>query len=321
MSLAALAAILVGSVAWLESNGYRPSPEIPPPFITANLPYIAAGFWLAIFVTVAALTSILAGSLQRALQQSRAQAQALQEFSGQLEARVEAQTALLLEQERAAATLEERTRLAREIHDTLAQGLTGIVLQLGAAQRALQVADDADEHIDLAQRMAREALAEARRSVWNLRAPALSQAGANGMGQGLGDALRSLVARPIRPEVSTTFEQHGEPWPLPPRLESALLRACQEALVNVAKHSGATRADVRLAYTDGAVRLSVSDNGAGFDDLSLPQGLAMPGPWGGFGLLGMRERIVALGGTLELSNDGGARVVALVPREKSEVRD
>jgi len=315
ISLAALATILVGSLAWLEINGIAPANDIEQPFIASLQPYLAVSFWVAIFATVAALTSLLAGSLQRALQQSRAQAQALQELSNQLEARVEAQTARLLEQERESATLEERARLARDIHDTLAQGLTGIVVQLGAAQRALQIADastQADQHIDLAQRMAREALAEARRSVWNLRAPALAHD--DGNSQSLGEALRSLATRPIRPEIGASFEQRGEPWPLPPSVESALLRACQEALVNAAKHSAATRVEVVLEYLPNEVRLSITDNGVGFDELAPPQGVATPGPWGGFGLLGMRERINALGGTLELTSDGGARVVVIVPK-------
>jgi len=311
ISLAALGTLLVVSLAWLERRGLTPTPRLPPPFIVENQAYLAAGFWIAIFATVAALTWLLAGSLQRALQQSRAQAQALQELSSQLEARVESQTARLLDQGREAATLEERARLAREIHDTLAQGLTGIVVQLGAAQRALAAESEAaDQHIELAQQMARESLAEARRSVWNLRAPALERGD-------LSDALRGLASRPIRPETSAGFEQHGEPWPLPPGVESALLRVGQEALVNVAKHAGATHVRLTLEYTPDAVRLSISDDGVGFDE--LPAGVAAPGPWGGFGLLGMRERLMALGGTLELTSDGGAHVLAVVPRIPDKV--
>lgn len=317
VSLAGLATVLVGTLAWLETNGYAVPRDLPPPFIAANQSYEAFGFWVALFATVAALTSLLAGGQQRALRQSRTHARALESLSSQLEARVEVQTAQLIEQERESATLEERARLAREIHDTLAQGLTGIVVQLGAAQRAIQAADaasDADEHIDLAQRMAREALAEARRSVWNLRAPALEQAHTADQGQALGDALRALAGRPPRPEIATRFEQRGAAWPLPPAAESALLRVGQEALVNIAKHSGARRAEIVLEYTPELVRLCVGDDGVGFDGVELPHGPATPGPWGGFGLLGMRERLGALGGTLELKNDGGAQVIAVVPR-------
>ena len=86
--------------------------------------------------------------------------------------------------------------------------------------------------------------------------------------------------------------------------------------MNVAKHAGATQVRLTLEYTPDAVRLSISDDGVGFDE--LPAGVAAPGPWGGFGLLGMRERLMALGGTLELTSDGGAQVVAVVPRESIE---
>jgi signal transduction histidine kinase len=308
VSLAGLATLLVGSLAWLETRGLLHQP-LPPQIVDDNLPFLAVGFWVAIFATVAALTSLLAGGLQRALRQSRAQAQALQDLSGQLEARVEAQTTQILEQERQAATLAERARLAREIHDTLAQGLTGIVVQLGAAQRAQAAASDASaEHIELAQRMAREALAEARRSVWNLRAPALERGS-------LADALRSIVARPIRPEQTTVFQQRGEPWPLTQEVEAALLRMAQEALANAAKHAEATHVEVLLAYTLDSVRLSIADNGVGFDQAALSDGTT-PSPAGGFGLLGIRERIGALGGTLELRNGDGAQVVVTLPREK-----
>ena len=145
--------------------------------------------------------------------------------------------------------LEERTRLARDIHDTLAQGLTGIVVQLGAAQRALTVApDESREHLALAQRMARESLAEARRSVWNLRAPALDRGD-------LADALRSVAVRPLGSDVAVTFKLTGEPWPLTTAIESTLLRVAQEALANVARHSQATEARLGLVYMADSVEL------------------------------------------------------------------
>lgn len=307
ISLAALGALLVSCLAWLQRAGYVLA-QPPPPLIAANETLLAVVFWIAIFTTVAALTALLAGGLQRALAQSRAQAQALRELSSQLEARVAEQTAHILDQERAAATLAERTRLAREIHDTLAQGLTGIVVQLSAAQRAQAAgAAEAGEHIGLARDMAREALAEARRSVWNLRAPALERGD-------LGDALRSLAARPIDPHVRTTFEQRGEPWPLPPAVESALLRVAQEARANAARHAQASQVRVELEYLPAAVRLSVGDDGVGFAAQQLADAPAVVGSHGGFGLLGMRERLAALGGTLELASDGGAQVVAVVPK-------
>jgi signal transduction histidine kinase len=313
LSLAALATLVVGSAAWHQQSIQLiiTSPEIS----IANgefpdIPLLAASFWISLFWTVALLTSLLAGGLQRALQQSRAQAEELRLLSEQLEARVVDQTAQILAGEREGATIAERARLAREIHDTLAQGLTGIVVQLGAAQRALAVAPAAaDEHLDLAARMARESLAEARRSVWNLRSADLERGD-------LGDALSGLAERQARSNTPATFRQSGEPWPLPLDIESALLRVAQEALANVAKHAQASQVQLTLEYQPDVVRLLVSDDGAGFDEASLSQ-TVRAGPWGGFGLAGMRERLAALGGSLELRNDHGATVEARVLRPAS----
>ena len=308
ISLAALSTVLVGCIALLESQGLLVRPTFG---TSAQLPGIiplSFGFWSAMFWTIAALTSLLAGNLQRALKRSRAQANELKTLSDQLEARVTMQTAKLLTQEREAAILEERTRLARDIHDTLAQGLTSIVVQLGAAQQLLAAETAiADEQIDLAQRMARESLAEARRSVWNLRSPILERGD-------LADALRSIVARPINAETATSFVQRGSTWPLTSAVESALLRVAQEALVNVAKHANASAVVVALEYTDTAVQVQICDDGDGIDPAAVAEGVMTPGLWGGFGLLGMRERLSALGGTLEIKSDNGTTVIATVPR-------
>jgi signal transduction histidine kinase len=254
------------------------------------------------------MTSLLAGDLQRALRQSRSQAEELRQLSEQLESRVSAQTEQILGQERETATLAERARLAREIHDGIAQGLTGIVVQLGAARRAAASGDmAAEEHLGLAERMAREALAEARRSVWNMRASVLERGD-------LGDALRGLIERQGQLGVAGVFTLDGEPRPLPPDVESALLRVAQESLANVIKHTDAGQVTVELAFCPRQVRLTVRDDGRGFsaDALDRP---ARPGPWGGFGLAGMRERLAALGGSLELHNEGGAVVTAWAPTD------
>jgi signal transduction histidine kinase len=308
VSLAALATVLVASMAWLEYQGLS-LPMPPPGALVEQLQFVAASFWIGIFWSIAALTVLLSGSLQRALRQSRSQAQALKELSGQLEARVAAQTALLLAQAQETATMEERTRLAREIHDTLAQGLAGISVQLGAAQRALaHMPAEAPQHLDLAQRMAREALAEARRSVWNLRSQALARGD-------LADALRGLAAHPPGSELRVSFERQGQPWPLPPAAESALLRVAQEALANAHKHAAAEQVAITLSYTPEHVLLEIHDDGVGFDAPILARQASTPGPQGGFGLLGMRERLAAMGGALELRNESGALVRACVPRQ------
>jgi signal transduction histidine kinase len=236
---------------------------------------------------------------------SRMHADELRQLSTQLEERVAAQTMQILDQERAAATQAERTRLAREIHDTIAQGLSGIALQLGAAERALDVAPpDARLHLEIAGSMTREVLAEARRSVWNLRAPALDHGD-------IADALRGLAERQSRPELCVVFTQQGVARHLLPQIEAALLRVTQEALSNALRHAEATAVSITLAYEAEVVRLTVQDDGMGFDVAASP---TMPASLsGGFGLAGMHERLAALGGDLALRNDDGAVVVATIP--------
>lgn len=307
IALAGLATLLVGSVAWLEWQGMLHS---PPPQLTLipQLPWISFGFWLGLFWAVAALTALLAGRMQAALQRSSAHAEELRLLSAQLEERVQEQTTRLLAREREAATLEERNRLAREIHDTLAQGLAGVVVQLGALRRAMDVAPQhTHEHLQMTEQMARETLAEARRSVWNLRAAALERGT-------LADALRSLAEQRNTSSLAATFVQHGEAWPLPPAVESALLRIAQEALANVVKHAAATQVTITLDYTAEHVGLEVRDNGPGFPATTLSQPTANQN--GGFGLLGIRERLTQLGGSLEISNENGAVVRADIPRSQ-----
>jgi signal transduction histidine kinase len=183
--------------------------------------------------------------------------------------------------------------MAREIHDTLAQGLTGIITQLEAAQ---QTASDAERErrIGNAKRLARDSLAEARRSVQALRPQALEDSK-------LPEALAEEVARwsatsGVPAEVETT----GDPQALHPEVEVTLLRVAQEALANVAKHARATRAAVTLSYMEDVITLDVRDDGAGFN------GHATPGPAGGFGLIAMRQRVRRLAGQLEIESEPGA---------------
>lgn len=309
ISLGMLAVVLVGSVAWLEVQGLLPERpagiELFSNLVGPAPATLAFAFWAGLFISVAGLTSLLAGGLQRALHQSRLQAEELRQLSAQLEDRVASQTAQILEQEREAAILAERTRLAREIHDTIAQGLSGIALQLGAAQRALEVAPaEAREYLDIAGGMTREALAEARRSVWNLRAPALDYGD-------IGDALQGLAARQSRPEYHVVYTQLGNPRPLPVQIEGTLLRLAQESLANAQRHAQATEVAIVLEYAPTHISLTIRDNGVGFG-ATMAHGA--PPPLGsGFGLAGMRERLTAIGGALEYYDDGGAVVSATIP--------
>ena len=198
--------------------------------------------------------------------------------------------------------VEERNRLAREIHDTIAQGLTATGLQLESAEALLD--DDAErarEPIHRALSLIRTNLDEARRSVLDLRAAPLE-------GRSLPEALKTLVDRwEAETDVATRFGAVNGSRPLPPRVEVALYRVCQEALTNVARHAGAGRVTVSLVSTPDAVRLIVRDDGRGFDPSRVKGDR--------HGIVGMRERVGMIGGSLEVKNgpDGGTSVEVTVP--------
>lgn len=206
--------------------------------------------------------------------------------------------AQLLVQAREAGVMEERQRMAAEIHDTLAQGLTGIITQLQAAHQA----DDWRRNVDNAVQLARESLAEARRSVHAVGPGQLDAAP-------LPEALREVAAKwselnGVRADLTTT----GTVRPLHPEVEETLLRTAQEALANAAKHAGASRVGLTLSYMEDMVTLDVRDDGAGFDPERVRDG-------GGFGLTSMRRRVSRLAGTLEIESEpgGGTAISASVP--------
>lgn len=210
------------------------------------------------------------------------------------------------ERAEATAVAEERNRMAREIHDTLAQGFTGIVVQLEAAEDALSEApQEAQEHLARARSLAIESLAEARRSVWALRPPALESSD-------LPTALRQMLDRLIRGAViHAQVTAKGEPYPLPPQTEMELLRIAQEAVANAIKHAKATAVSLTLTYDPGQLMLLVQDNGQGFDPAQ---------PSAGFGLTSMRERAMKINGRLNVNRrtEGGTDVVCVVNRVISE---
>jgi signal transduction histidine kinase len=197
----------------------------------------------------------------------------------------------LSEQSRHSAVLEERNRLAREIHDTIAQGLTGIVIQLQAAQDVDTTdPNDRQAHITQARHLAEASLAEARRSVRALRPLVLE-------GTNLAGALTSLNTQlTLSTSLHSTFGTSGTPYPLPPDVEINLLRIAQEAVNNTLKHAKASEIQIELIYQPHRVQLRVQDNGQGFDPTL---------PTGGYGLLGMQERAHHIGATLTLSSQPG----------------
>jgi signal transduction histidine kinase len=219
----------------------------------------------------------------------------------------------LLTQAREAGTLDERQRMAREIHDTLAQGLTGIITQLHAAGRAHDPADQRRRY-DASLRLARESLSEARRSVDALRPEPLDRAGLATALVGVAERWSALHGIPA--QVATT----GTPRPLRPETEFALLRTAQEALANVAKHAAATRVGLTLSYMGEEVVLDVRDDGQGFDAVRASRepvyaGSSSKAASGGFGLVAMRQRIEGMAGSLQVESEpgGGTAISASVP--------
>jgi signal transduction histidine kinase len=198
----------------------------------------------------------------------------------------------LVEQARAAGVLDERARMAREIHDTLAQGLTGIVTQLQAAEHAADDPPAWRRHHAAATALARESLTEARRSVNELRPEPLETGR-------LADAITEVAAKwSARHGIPAGVTVTGETRAMRPEAEVALLRTAQEALANVAKHAPtASRVGLTLSYMDRETALDVRDDGRGFDPALLDHH--------GFGLEAMRQRIEALSGTLQIESEVG----------------
>lgn len=206
---------------------------------------------------------------------------------------------------------DERQRLAREIHDTIAQGLAGIITQLQATGQA-DAGRPVDPHVIRALDLARTSLAEARRSVQALAPGELSRAQ-------LPDALRTLTEQWARDSsIRASLDVTGDPEPLSPAIEVSLFRVAQESLSNVAKHAGATRVGVTLSYGGPEVLLDVRDDGRGFDTDG--------GPGAGFGLTSMRQRIRGVGGQVEVQAAVGegtavsARVPAIAPAGARDTR-
>ncbi|WP_051072946.1 sensor histidine kinase [Nocardiopsis valliformis] len=198
--------------------------------------------------------------------------------------------------QRRTGVLDERERLSREIHDTLAQGLSSIVLLLRAAESALpQDTDLAATRIAEARESASTNLAEARRFVRDLAPPSLT--GAN-----LPEALIRLCERVSRTDgIDCRFRTDGTPTELPSGYEVALLRAAQASLANVTAHAHAGTAVVTLGYLGQEVTLDVYDDGEGFD----PEAPRTRADGTGYGIAALRERVTALGGDLEVESAPG----------------
>lgn len=201
------------------------------------------------------------------------------------------------------AVLEERTRLAREIHDTLLQGFTGVALQLVAVTNRLTGSPEAAALRDVVS-LAQKTLIDARRAVWDLRSPSLAEGD-------LPASLRTLAGEHVRGAgLSFEFEVSGAPRPVDPEVETMMGRVLQEALTNIVKHAAAGGVWVRLVFEPRRLRLYVVDDGRGFG-----AGPDLPRSGGHWGLRGMWERAAQVRGKLRIRSapGQGTQIVLVVP--------
>lgn len=208
----------------------------------------------------------------------------------------------------AKAILSERTRLAKELHDTIEQTMTGVTLQLNAVAKLLQNnPETAGQHLGLARSMVRASRVDLRRSIWNLRSRELEQF----------DLPTALLISGNQiaegANIRIEAETKGTVQPLPETLEENILRIGQEAITNSVKHSGATLLMLELEFCAQDVILTVKDNGNGFS----PENCLGPNE-GHFGLLGMSERAKRLGGTISITSTPGAGTTVCVKIPKGE---
>jgi PAS domain S-box-containing protein len=206
------------------------------------------------------------------------------------------------EQSRQSAILEERNRMARDIHDTLAQGFTGVIVQLESAEDAMACCrrKEANEHLQRASELARRSLTEARRSVRALRPQALQQ-------ENFWEALRGIIKTTTAgTTVHTTFTVTGELRDLPHHWQENLLHIGQEALTNALKYAHSRNFETLLSFNRNELRLEFHDDGDGFE---------LEEEHDGFGLAGMRERSEQMGGTLNIisARGKGTKIAVTLP--------
>jgi signal transduction histidine kinase len=268
--------------------------------------------WIAISLVSMVLAGLFFKFAEIADQLNQQQKQALAELH---EANVKLEAALaenaglhaqLLVQAREAGVLDERQRLAREIHDTLAQGLAGILTQLQAAEQRLDEPLLLRRHLSNATSLTRESLTEVRHTVHAVQPEVLAEAR-------LPDAISDVTRRWAEVNhIDAVLTTTGDPRPMHADVEVTLLRAAQEALANVAKHAKARRVGLTLSYMADVVTLDVRDDGVGFE----PTAKRIHGfTDGGFGLVGMRQRVQRLAGRLDIESEpgGGTAISATVP--------
>lgn len=259
-------------------------------FILNGDPEALPTLWLIGFLLLASQT-ILSGFINALIAQSNGRYELLEELN-----RTRAE---LSRAEREAGILAERQRLAREIHDTLAQDFTSIVMHLNAAKLN---ATGSIQHINQAEQTAREGLNEARHLVWALQPERAS----------LSQSIETLASRwSAENSIRVNISLMGSPKVLLPEKEAALFRVAQEALTNIKKHAHAHQVDITLTYMTDLIALDILDDGIGFDPAKI-----QPTIESGFGLKAMRERLEELGGTLTIEAGNGTALAASLPMEE-----
>jgi signal transduction histidine kinase len=309
--------------------GFVQAYEILPPvwafisvFVTSLLVNVVPGgvptnaSWAVFTLVVVALQTFLIGWFGLLGYRYTEQSEQRLKLAAELQAAMAENAGLhaqLVAQAREAGVHDERQRMAREIHDTIAQGLTGIITQVQAADRAREHSELWEHHMDQVKVLARDSLAAARRSVAALGPSELEQAR-------LPDAIADVAARwSTTSDVPVRVETVGDARSVLAEIDIALFRVAQEALANVAKHAKASEVAVTLSYLDDMVMLDVRDNGAGFAVAEVERGgVAADGT--GYGLRGIRQRLERVGGRLEIESAPGEGTVinASVPALTTE---
>ncbi len=244
---------------------------------------------LAVVVGLLAVLGIVEWSLRRTKSRNLALEKIVRERTEELRTTMQR----LEEETRTAATLAERDRLAGEIHDSLQQGLSGLMLQLDATLKLPSLPDDVRSRLSVARSMVSFTRHEVQNAVWNLASPLLENAD-------LGEALHKLAGLIGSGAPRVELELTGTPRPLSPSKRHHLLRIAQEAITNAVRHGAATRVTVSLHYADAAVTLQVNDDGCGF----APQKV-LTQELGHFGLRGLRGRADKINGELQITSEPG----------------
>ncbi|MFF2510904.1 sensor histidine kinase [Streptomyces sp. NPDC058086] len=298
---------------WRQRLGLFASAVIVAGAQAGGLPFGSGVQWIlfaALLVVNSGLQMVVAHLTQQEAMRSRERTETITELertNTALQQALDENAALhaqLVVQAREAGVADERRRLAAEIHDTIAQGLTGIIAQLQVVASAADLTT-ARTHLERASGLARHSLGEARRSVHNLAPVALAD-------DGLPEALKKTVAEwAERTGIRAEFTVTGTAEQLHEEVAATLLRIVQEALSNAARHAHATRLGVTLSFLGDEVILDIRDDGQGFDPLALPERTRA----GGFGLDGMRARAERIAGTLTIEAEPGhgTAVSARVP--------